>query len=319
MGIVEGRVAVVTGGGRGIGRAIAIALAREGAKVVVNDPGVNVDGTGFDEGPADEVVAAIQEAGGEAVADYHSIASMEGGQAVIQTALDHFRRVDILVNAPGILRDRMIFNMTEEEWDAVIAVHLKGYFATIRAVTPLMRQQRYGRIVNCTSMAALRGTSGQANYAAAKGGIYGLTKAVARDMGRYGVTCNAVAPAAATRMTTTVPQEALEKRAQAGIVAPRRIDPELMQRRTPEHVAPMVVYLCSEEAWNINGQTFFVSGGEVSLLQEPMPYRTIATDGIWDLSMLRRLVPEFLMQGIRNPAPPAEENIPPSQRPAKTS
>jgi hypothetical protein len=120
-------------------------------------------------------------------------------------------------------------------------------------------------------------------------------------------------------MTTTVPQEALEKRAQAGIVAPRRIDPELMQRRTPEHVAPMVVYLCSEEAWNINGQTFFVSGGEVSLLQEPMPYRTIATDGIWDLSMLRRLVPEFLMQGIRNPAPPAEENIPPSQRPAKTS
>ncbi len=314
MGIVEGKVAVVTGAGRGIGRAIAIALAREGARVVVNDPGVNVDGTGFDQGPADEVVDTIRQQGGEAVADYHPIASMEGGQAVIQMALDHFGRIDILVNAAGILRDRMIFNMTEEEWDAVMAVHLKGYFATIRAATPLMRQQRYGRIVNCTSMAGLRGTSGQANYAAAKGGVYGLTKAVARDMGRYGVTCNAVAPAAVTRMTATIPQEALQRRAQAGIVAPRRIDPEMLQQRTPEHVAPMVVYLCSEYAWNINGQTFFVSGGEVSLLQEPMPYRTIVTDGIWDLGKLIRLVPESLMQGIRNPAPPTEENIPASQR-----
>ncbi|HEU4758683.1 MAG TPA: SDR family NAD(P)-dependent oxidoreductase, partial [Dehalococcoidia bacterium] len=164
MGVLDGRIAAVTGAGRGIGRAVAIALAREGAKVVVNDPGVAVDGSGSDQAPADEVVSTIRAAGGEGIANYGSVATMAGGESVVLSAVDNFGRIDILVNVAGILRDRMIFNMSEEEWDAVIAVHLKGHFSTIRAASALMRQQQYGRIVNFASMAGLRGTSGQANY-----------------------------------------------------------------------------------------------------------------------------------------------------------
>jgi NAD(P)-dependent dehydrogenase (short-subunit alcohol dehydrogenase family) len=308
MGVLDGRVAAVTGAGRGIGRAVAIALAKEGARVVVNDPGVAMDGTGSDQAPADEVVSTIRSQGGEALANFESVASMTGGEAIVTSALDNFGKLDILVNVAGILRDRMIYNMSEEEWDAVIAVHLKGHFSTIRAATPLMRQQRYGRIVNFASMAGLRGTSGQANYASAKAGITGLTRTVARDMGRHGVTCNCVAPAAVTRMVTAVPRQALEKRAKAGIAAPRRVDAaKMMAGRTADHIGPMVVYLCSEEAGNINGNTFFVSGGEVSLLHEPMPRRTITKSGMWDVNELARLVPEHLMRDVRNPAPPAEE------------
>lgn len=310
MGVLEERVAAVTGAGRGIGRAVAIALAREGAKVVVNDPGVAVDGSGSDQAPADEVVATIRAAGGEAVANYASVATMEGGESIVSTAVDAFGRIDILVNVAGILRDRMIFNMTEQEWDDVIAVHLKGHFTTIRAAAPLMRDQRYGRIVNFTSMAGLRGTSGQANYASAKAGITGLTRAVARDLGRYGVTCNAVAPAALTRMVAQVPQEALEKRAKAGIAAPRRVDQTDLAQRTPEHIAPMVVYLCSEAAGNVNGNVFFVSGGEVSILHQPMPWRTIVKHGMWEFSELARYVPEQLLRDVRNPAPPQPEEMP---------
>ncbi len=313
MGVLEGRIAAVTCAGRGIGRAVAIALAREGAKVVVNDPGVAVDGSGTDQAPADEVVSAIRSQRGEAVANYDSVATMAGGEAIVRTAVDTFGRIDILVNVAGILRDRMVFNMSEEEWDAVIAVHLKGHFSTIRAASPLMREQGYGRVVNFTSMAGLRGTSGQANYASAKAGITGLTRVVARDLGRYGVTCNAVAPAALTRMVAAVPREALEKRAQAGIAAPRRADAAAMAQRTPEHITPLVVYLCSGEAWNVNGNTFFVSGGEVSILHEPMPWRSIFKPGMWEVSELARFVPEQLLRDVRNPAPPAEDLVQPAQ------
>ncbi len=313
MGVLDGRVAAVTGAGRGIGRAVALALAREGAKVVVNDPGVAVDGSGSDRAPADEVVSAIKASGGEAVANYASVATMEGGASIVNAAVESFGRIDILVNVAGILRDRMIFNMTEEEWDSVIAVHLKGHFTTIRAAAPIMRDQGYGRIVNFTSMAGLRGTSGQANYASAKAGITGLTRAVARDLGRYGVTCNAVAPAALTRMVAQVPAEALEKRAKAGIAAPRRIDAADLALRTPEHITPMVVYLCSEDAWNVNGNIFFVSGGEVSILHQPMPWRTIVKNGMWEFSELARYVPEQLLRDVRNPAPPQREGEVPAK------
>ena len=314
MGVLDGKAAAVTGAGRGIGRAVAIALAREGAKVVVNDPGVAVDGSGSDQAPADEVVNAIRSEGGEAVASYDSVATMDGGESIVRSVVDSYGRIDILVSVAGILRDRMIFNMSEEEWDAVIAVHLKGHFSTIRAASPLMREQRYGRIVNFASMAGLRGTSGQANYAAAKAGITGLTRVVARDLGRHGVTCNCVAPAALTRMVAAVPREALEKRAKAGIAAPRRVDAaRMMAERTPEHIAPIVVYLCSEEARNVNGNTFFVSGGEVSLLHEPMPWRTIVKEGTWGIPELARMVPEQLLRGVRNPAPPQEEDQPAKQ------
>ncbi len=182
MGKLDERNAVVTGAGRGIGRAVAILLAAEGANVVVNDPGGNVDGTSHDNGPADQVVAAIKDAGGTAVANYDSVATGEGGEAMVRQCVDAFGRLDLLINVAGILRDRMIFNMSEEEWDAVYDVHLKGHFNTIKPASVLMRQQRYGRIVNFSSFSGLRGISGQSNFGAAKAGIAGLTRVVARDL-----------------------------------------------------------------------------------------------------------------------------------------
>jgi NAD(P)-dependent dehydrogenase (short-subunit alcohol dehydrogenase family) len=323
MGMLEGRIAVVTGAGRGIGCAVALALAREGAKVVVNDAGVNVDGTGHDNGPADQVVAEIRAAGGEAVASYDSVATMEGGENIIRKAVDTWGRIDILVNNAGILRDRMIFNMTEEEWDAVIAVHLKGTFACTKPASVLMRQQRYGRIINFTSGAGLRGSSGQANYAAAKAGVAGFTRAVARDLGRYGVTCNAVAPAALTRMTATVSPEALQKRRERGIAAPTSLGSITSNTPAgaaassahqggvhpfaPEHIAPLVVFLASDEAWNINGQVFWAQGSEVSIAGTELPVRTVVKPGLWTPAELARVVPRHLMTGVTNPAPPGDD------------
>jgi len=306
VGALEGKVAVVTGSGRGIGRGIAMLFAREGAKVVVNDPGVNTDGTGHDNGPADEVVREIAGEGGTAVACYDSVASVEGGEAIIRKAVDTYGRIDILVNNAGILRDRMIFNMSEEEWDAVIAVHLKGHYCCTKPASILMRQQRYGRIVNFSSGSGLIGMPGQANYGAAKSGIAGFTRVVAKDLGRYGVTCNAIAPGAATRMTATVSDQSRELRARAGIGAPgggaRPAGPP--QMREPEYVAPMVAYLCSDDAWNINGQIFHVAGGTVGVAWHPTPMRTLWKPDMWTLDELVQAVPGQLMAGVPNPAPP---------------
>ena len=306
MGALDGKVAVVTGSGRGIGRGIALLFAREGAKVVVVDPGVNTDGTGHDNGPADQVVAEIKGDGGTAVASYESVATVEGGEAIIRTAVDTFGRIDILVNNAGILRDRMIFNMSEEEWDAVIAVHLKGHYCCTKPASILMRQQRSGRIINFSSGSGLIGMPGQANYGAAKSGIAGFTRVVAKDLGRYGVTCNAIAPGAATRMTATVSEQARDLRARAGITspgAPARAS-AMPQLRDPEYVAPMVAYLCTDDAWNINGQIFHVAGGSVGLAWQPTPMRTLWKPAIWTLDELCVAVPQQLMAGIPNPAPP---------------
>ena len=304
MGKLDGKVAVVTGAGRGIGRAIAILFAQEGAKVVVNDPGVGPDGVGHDRGPADQVVDEIRSAGGTAVANYDTVADYEAAGRIIQTAVDSFGRIDILVNNAGILRDRMVFNMTEEEWDAVIAVHLKGTFNCTRHASVLMRQQRYGRIVNVSSISGLRGNAGQANYGAAKAGIAGFTRVVARDLGRYGVTCNAIAPRAWTRLTATIP----------GTVTPeQQALVERLKQLTPEHVAPLVGYLASDDAWNINGQIFLVYGGTVALLHHPLPWRTIFKRGMWTVDEIAALMPT-LLEGTRNPAPPPEELVPETAR-----
>ena len=311
---LKGKVAIVTGAGRGIGRGVALALAAEGAQVVVNDYGVAVDGSQPSEGPAKDVADEIKAAGGNAAPNFDTVATVEGGERLIKTALDAFGRLDILVNVAGILRDRMIFNMSEEEWDAVIAVHLKGHYCTTKPASVLFRQQRYGRIINFSSGSGLTGIPGQANYGAAKAGIAGFTRVVARDLGRYGVTCNAISPGAATRMTASVPDQARELRARAGIQgggAPTARQSLLASMREPEYVAPMVAFLCTDEAWNINGKIFAVAGGTISLLQEETPMRTIIKDGSWTVQELRELVPSRLMYGLPNPAPPpADLEIP---------
>src|SRR5436305_15315694 len=205
---LEGRAAVGTGAGRGIGRAIAELLAAEGAAVVVNDLGAEVDGRGASRRVADEVVDACRARGGRAVANADSVADFAAAERIVETAVREFGAIDILVNNAGILRDRMIFNMSEEEWDGVIAVHLKGTFNCTRHATRRMREQRRGRSLSISSTSAAYGTSGQANYGAAKDGIAGLTRVVARDVGRYGITANAVCPGALTRITATVPPTA---------------------------------------------------------------------------------------------------------------
>ena len=298
---LKGRNAVVTGAGRGIGRAVAILLAQEGAGVVVNDPGVNVDGSGHDAGPAAQVVDESRAAAGNAIANYDSVTELAGGENMVQQCVDAFGRIDILINVAGILRDRMIFNMSEEEWDDVIAVHLKGHYNTIKPASVLMRQQRFGRIVNFSSISGLRGNSGQANYGAAKAAIAGLTRVVARDLGRYGVTCNAIAPGAQTRMTAAVPETARQLRSQRGMTGG---PPPSLEERTPEHVAPMTVYLCTDEAWNINGKIFHVGGGNVSLASEESVMRQITKDGKWELAELVSQLPTQLLYGVENPAPP---------------
>lgn len=297
-GWLEGKVAAVTGSGRGIGRGIALLMAEEGARVVVNDPGVNLDGSGHSDGPAEQVVAEIRQKGGTAVPNFDSVATVEGGENIIKTALDSFGRIDILVNVAGILRDRMIFNMSPEEWKDVLDVHLKGHFSTIKPASILMRQQHWGRIINFSSGSGLTGNAGQANYGAAKAGIAGLTRVVARDLGRYGVTCNAIAPAAATRMTGSVPDRARDLRVRAGMATSRT-------QSDPEHVAPMACFLATDFAWNINGQIFAVSGGSVSVLNHPLAYRGIYKQGIWTQAELDDLVPSQLLAGTTNPAPPA--------------
>ncbi|MYH67487.1 MAG: SDR family NAD(P)-dependent oxidoreductase [Dehalococcoidia bacterium] len=313
--LLDGRVVAMTGAGRGIGRATALLAASEGARVVVNDPGVNPDGSGHDDGPAAQVVAEIKDAGGEATANFADVSSMEGGESVIQTALDAYGKLDGLINFAAILRDRMVFNMTEDEWDDVIRIDLKGHFTTTKPAAVVFRQQRYGRIINYSSVSGLQGNSGQANYGAAKAGVAGLTRVSARDLGRYGVTVNAIAPGAATRLTATVPDSARQIRQQRGMSSgggraaeTQRQAAQASGMRGPEMVAPMTVYLLLDEAWNINGKIFSVAGGQVGLLNEIYPpLRKIYKDGMWTLDELRRQVPTQLMAGIANPAPPPDE------------
>ena len=304
--MLAGRVAIVTGAGRGIGRGVALALAAAGAKVVVNDYGVSLDGSAPSSGPASEVVEEIRRAGGEAVANGESVSDWDGAGRIINTALERFGRLDALVTCAGILRDRMVFNMSEEEFDAVIAVHLKGTFNCIRHACTPMREQRYGRIVTFSSGAGLFGNPGQANYGAAKSAIGGLTKVASRDLGKYGITVNAIAPVAGTRMTVNDEvRKARQLRKQQGIQREDR-GVNQIEELDPDDIAPMIVYLCSEPARNVNGQFFLCFGGTVGLVSQPRPVRTLFKPGYWTLDELDALAPSTVLEGLVNPAPPKE-------------
>lgn len=306
---LKGKSGVITGAGRGIGREIALAMASEGANVVVADPGVARDGSGSAMGPADEVVADIKKKGGTALANYSSVVDFRAAESIIKSCVDSFGRIDFLVNCAGILRERMIWNMSEEEWDAVIAVHLKGTFNCSRHACVFMREQKAGRIINLVSD-AWRGTVGQSNYGAAKGGIVSLTRAIAREMGRYGVTCNAMCPVAATRMTMTEEVKAgLKKRLEAGLISKEQYE-GFANMGGPEYIPPLAIYLASDASANINGQVLHIERGRVAIYSEPVEIRAIyksEAGGTWTVDDLEEDVPKTLLTGYVNPAPPVPE------------
>jgi NAD(P)-dependent dehydrogenase (short-subunit alcohol dehydrogenase family) len=274
MGRLEGKVAIVTGAGRGIGASVAKAMAREGASVVVNDFGVNVDGTGKNSGPADEVSEEIKAAGGKAVPNYDSVADHAGAENLIKTALDSFGGMDIVVNVAGILRDRMIFNMSEEEWDAVLDVHLKGTFNTCKFASIYWRSERKGnyRLINFTSESGLLGAPGQPNYAAAKLGIVGLTYSCANALARYGATANCISPRAATRMTGTIPPR-----------EGRQVMDPGEQERSPDNIAPPVIYLASEQSSWLTGRVIGVHGYHIALWNNPAVIAELVSPVPWEL------------------------------------
>ena len=298
-GRLDGKVAIVTGAGRGIGRGEAMSLASEGAAVVVNDLGGSPGGEGADRTPAEEVVAEITAAGGKAIANYDDVGDFEASARLVQQALDEFGRLDILVNNAGILRDRMIFNMTEEEWDSVIHVHLKGTFNTCKHATVLFRQQRSGRIINTGSESGL-GNAGQANYAAAKEGIVGITRSVALAMARYGVTANAIRPRAGTRLTLSPEME--QARQSAASRGERRGEGGGgLGSMNPDVVGRLVTYLASDEAQNVTGGDFLVYGNEIASYSMPQPQARVFSSGDeWQLDEVFEVFPKTLGQLFRN-------------------
>ena len=281
---VEGRVAIVTGAGNGIGRAIAEELGRRGARVVVNDLGTGLTGQGQDESVAAGVVAAIRDAGGEAIANGESVADHAGAARIVEAALDTWGRIDIVVNNAGILRDRMLHKMSAEEWDAVIAVHLRGSFNVSRAAIGRMRDQRHGRFIHMTSGAGLVGNIGQANYSAAKLGIAGLSRSIALETRDLGIRSNCIAPVAWSRMIASIPTNTPELLALA----------EKRQRvMAPAKVAPLAVYLASD-ACTASGQIFGVRGNEVLLYSQPRPVRSAHSAEGWTVEAIAgSLMPNF--------------------------
>jgi NAD(P)-dependent dehydrogenase (short-subunit alcohol dehydrogenase family) len=270
-GIVSGKVAIVTGAGRGIGRGIALRMAQEGARVVACDIGASLDGTGTDAGPAQAVVDEIKKNGGEAIASTLSITEPKNAEEIVKAALAAFGRVDILVNNAGILRDRIFHRMSWSDWSDVLAVHLNGSFNMSRACAGHFREQNSGAFIHMTSTSALVGNFGQANYMAAKFGIVGLSRGIALDMQRFNVRSNCISPSAWTRMIDSIPAETAEEKARVA----------RLQQMTPEKIAPLTVYLGSDRAEGITGQIFGVRNNEIFLFSQPRPVRTIHRSDGW--------------------------------------
>ena len=279
--ILEGKVAVVTGAGQGIGRAVAEGMARGGAKVVVNDVGATLSGEAENASAAEQAAAAIRQQGGEAVASRDSVAEWKSAERIIQTALDSFGRIDIVVNNAGILRDAIFHHMTPEEWRAVIDVHLHGSFNVSRAAAPHFRRQESGAYVHMTSTSGLIGNFGQANYMAAKLGIVGLSRAIALDLQRFKVRSNCIAPFAWSRMISSIPTETDAEKDRVA----------KLKRMTPEKIAPMVVFLASDAARGISGQIFAVRNNEIFLISQPRPIRAIHRGDGWTPEALAEQLP----------------------------
>lgn len=290
-GICAGRIVIITGAGRGIGRAHALAFAAEGAKVVVNDLGSTLSGESTGETPAEQVVAEIRAAGGEAVANGDDVASWEGAQRLVQQAVDTFGGLDVLVNNAGFVRDRMLVNLGEDEWDAVVRVHLKGHFATMRHAAAYWRAESKAgravdaRIINTSSGAGLQGSVGQGNYGAAKAGIAGLTLTAAAEFGRYGVTVNAIAPSARTRMTETVFADMMAK------------PEDGFDAMAPENISPIVVWLGSPESAGVTGRVFEVEGGRIALAEGWRHGVPVDRGARWEPAELGPVVSELIAKG----------------------
>lgn len=308
---MEGKVAIVTGGGRGIGRAVSLLLAEEKASVVVNDLGCEVDGTGSSHEPADAVVREIKGRGGKAVANYDNMATMQGGENVVKQAADTYGRLDAVVTSTGVLRDAIFTRMTEEDWLTVLNSNVKAVYTVCKSACVLFRQQRSGKIVNLTSDAGL-GAVGRVNYAAAGEALMGFNRSVARDMGRYGVTANAVTPLARTRLFAGTPDEYRRLRGMVDDEEVAKLGPSPMLLDwegpggpdDPENVAPLVVWLVSSAPPNVNSYLWGVRGGDIYLYTNPVQVRGLYKHGRFTVDELIQLVPRTLAVGLVNPAPP---------------
>ena len=279
MGVLNGKIAVVTGAGRGIGREICLSFAKEGAKVVVNDLGGDRDGTGGGK-VADKVVKEIQDLGGEAAANYDTVATVEGGSNIYQTCIDAFGDMDILVNNAGILRDKTLYNMEESEWDGIMEVHLKGHYNCTRPFVRHIRDNNklHCRILNMSSVSGLFGNFGQTNYGAAKAGIAGFTRSLALEVAKYKCTVNTISPGAATRLTIDLIE-----------AAGRKYD-ESDWTQGPEQIAPVVTWLCSDAADNVTSQIIHSQAGTLGIMQQPAVIKSFTTENLWTIEQLDKLM-----------------------------
>ena len=283
MSSLKDKIAIITGAGRGIGKETALYLAKKGVKVLVNDLGANPDGSG-EEKIADEVVEAIVSSGGEALANYESVDSYEGGKNIFDSALSEFGAVDILVNNAGILRDKTLFNMEESDWDAIMAVHLKGHFNCTQPFVRYIRETNRlnCKIINMSSVSGLIGNFGQTNYGAAKAGIAGFSRSLSMEMAKYKCSVNTISPGAATRLTIDLMK-----------AAGREVD-ENDWKQGPQQIAPVIAWLSSDEANEITNQIFHISQGNVGIMQQPAVIKSFKSDDVWDLDKLSTIIPDLV-------------------------